>query len=459
MSDTPDRSLVLAEFVAALRYEQLPAAAVDRLKQCLLDFVGLAAFAGAHAESSEPFRRAVLTLAPRSGPGTVVGETRSYPWEYAALLNGAFAHTLDFDDTNLFGALHPGAPVIPTALAAAEQTAASGKALLEALAAGYEVACRVGGALGQTAYDRGFHITPVAGIFGAVAAGAKLFGLGAAEIASAFGIALSQAAGSMQYLENGAWTKRLHPGFAAHDALVSLALGRAGVVGAPRAIDGRYGLLTGYTNAPRPEVLLEGLGERWVLVETAIKPYPSCRLTHGAIDAVLWLREKTGTDALDHASFDIRLSPKAVQIVGEALPHKVHPRNVVEGQFSVYFQAAVAWLDGRVDWGSYEKIADPRVHALTERIRVSADEGIPLAGSDVAMKLDGREAQARVDQPLGEPERPVPWSLLEEKFAGLATGVLGRPRARALVRSVHGLEREADIARWARRLRRPRETR
>ena len=297
MSDTLDRSLALAEFVAGLTYEQVPAGAVDRLKQCLLDFVGLAAFAAARAESSEPFRRAILTLAPRPGPGTVVGEARGYPWEYAALLNGAFAHTLDFDDTNLFGALHPGAPVIPAALAAAEQTAASGRALLESLAAGYEVACRVGGALGQTAYDRGFHITPVAGIFGAVAAGAKLFGLGAAEIASAFGIALSQAAGSMQYLENGAWTKRLHPGFAAHDALVSLALARAGVVGAARAIDGRYGLLAGYSNAPRPDLLLERLGERWVLAETAIKPYPSCRLTHGAIDAVLSLREKAGADA------------------------------------------------------------------------------------------------------------------------------------------------------------------
>ena len=454
MSDTLDRSLALAEFVAGLTYEQVPAGAVDRLKQCLLDFVGLAAFAAARAESSEPFRRAILTLAPRPGPGTVVGEARGYPWEYAALLNGAFAHTLDFDDTNLFGALHPGAPVIPAALAAAEQTAASGRALLESLAAGYEVACRVGGALGQTAYDRGFHITPVAGIFGAVAAGAKLFGLGAAEIASAFGIALSQAAGSMQYLENGAWTKRLHPGFAAHDALVSLALARAGVVGAARAIDGRYGLLAGYSNAPRPDLLLERLGERWVLAETAIKPYPSCRLTHGAIDAVLSLREKAGADARARASFDVRLSPKAVQIVGEALPHKVRPRNVVEGQFSVYFQAAVAWLDGRVDWTSYDRVGDGRIAALAARMRVTADEAVPLAGADVAVSIDGREMHARVEQPLGEPERPMPWTLIEEKFSGLATGVLGRARARAVIGSVRGLEAEVDVARWARLLRR-----
>src|SRR3972149_4451362 len=159
MSDTLDRSLALAEFVAGLTYEQVPAGTVDRLKQCLLDFVGLAAFAAARAESSEPFRRAVLTLAPRPGPGTVVGEARGYPYQSPALLNGPFAPPLAFADTTLFGALPPGAPVIPAALAAAEQTAASGRALLESLAAGYEVACRVGGGLGQAAYDRGVHTT------------------------------------------------------------------------------------------------------------------------------------------------------------------------------------------------------------------------------------------------------------------------------------------------------------
>ena len=183
----------LAAFVEALRWEEVPADARERLTQCLLDFVGITAFGGARAESSEPFRRAVRALAPRPGPGTVVGEPRGYPFPQAALLNGAFAHTLDFDDTNLFGSLHPGSPVIPAALALAEETGVSGRDLLAGLAAGYETACRVGAALGQTAYDRGFHVTAVAGIFGAVAAGARVLGLDRATTASAFGLALSQA--------------------------------------------------------------------------------------------------------------------------------------------------------------------------------------------------------------------------------------------------------------------------
>jgi len=459
MSEAPDRTRVLAEFAIGVAAERLPTDVVDRLQQCLLDFVGIAAFAAAEAESSGPFRNAVTALAPGRGPGTVVGEARGYPYPYAALLNGAFAHTLDFDDTNLFGALHPGAPVIPAALALAEQHGATGARLLEALAAGYEVACRVGAALGQTAYDRGFHITAVAGIFGAVAAGAKILALEADRVVDAFGIALSQAAGSMQYLENGAWTKRLHPGFAAHDALVALALARAGVRGAARALDGRYGLLAGYSNAPRPDLLVDALSARWVLTETAIKPYPSCRLTHGAIDAVLALRETVEAGDRERVVLEVRLSPKGFQIVGEPLPQKVHPSNVVEGQFSVYFQVAAAWLDGRVDWQSYGRLADPRVHALGERTRVVADEALPLAGAEVTVQLDGRQEHARVDQPLGEPERPVPWALLEAKFTGLAEGALGRRRVREVIAAVRGLPGAPSVSRFARLLRRPRHSR
>lgn len=443
----------LADFVAQISYEALPGTLVERLEQCLLDFVGNTAFGGAEAESSAAFRAAVNALAPRQGTATVVGERRAYPAQYAALLNGAFAHSLDFDDTNLWGSLHPGAVVIPTALAVAERLDSTGRALLEGLAAGYEVACRVGAALGPTAYDRGFHITAVAGIFGGVAAGARLLGFDGARTANALGLALSQAAGSMQYLENGSWNKRLHPGFAAHDALVALALTESGTLGAAAPLEGRYGLLAGYSNAPRPALLTEELGRRWVGAETAIKPYPSCRLTHGAIDAVLDLREKVEASARETATLTLRLSPKAVQIVGEPVERKVRPRNVVDGQFSVYFQVAAAWLDGRVDWTSYERLGDGAVEQVTSHIAVEVEEALPLAGADVSITAGGREARARVEQPLGEPDRPVPWGRLETKFTGLATGVFGARRCRAIAAAVRALDRQPSARRFTRLLR------
>lgn len=447
----------LARFATGLTYVDLPELVTARLRECFLDFIGISAFAAAHVETSLAFRSAVQALGA-GGSATVIGEARGYSYPHAALLNGAFAHTLDFDDTNLFGCLHPGAPVIPAAIAIAEQVDASGRELIESLAAGYEVACRVGAALGPTTYDRGFHVTSVAGIFGAVAAAAKLRKVNAEVAANAFGLAASQAAGSMQYLDNGASNKRLHPGFAAHDALTSLAFAEAGVQGASSPIEGRYGLLKGYSNAPRPELLTEALGSRWALIETAIKPYPSCRFTHSAIDAALALRERVSSEERAAASLRVRLSPKAMQIVGERLPNKVRPQNIVDAQFSVYFQVAIAWAEGRCDWQAYQRFGSPEVEKLAERIHVEEDAEIPFAGAEVSIDGTAAKLAERFDNPLGEPQRPLSWEQLESKFHSMAGPVYGVSRSRALARNIRNLEAEPSAARIIKgfRIRRPR---
>lgn len=448
----------LAGFVAGITVDDLPDKAVERLQQCLLDFVGLTAFAGAKAESSAAIRDGVAGLALAEGPGTVVGEVRGYPFPYAALLNGAFAHSLDFDDTNIRGSLHPGAPVIPAALAVAERVGASGAELLAALAAGYETCCRVGAALGQTAYDRGFHLTSVAGIFGAIAAGANLLGFTSAELATAWGLGGSMASGSMQYLANGAWNKRLHPGLAAHDALLCLSFTESGVVGAALPLEGRFGLLVGYTDEPAAEWLTEDLGGRWVLTETAIKPYPSCRFTHGTVDVALELRDRLGGPPDPDATLSLRISPRAYHIVGGTESNKTAPTNTVDGQFSVYFQAAVALLDGGVDWRSYERLSDPDVLALTGRLRVEADETVPTAGAALRYVPPAGEAiMLRRDRPIGESGEDLPWDVVERKFHDLAGVVFEEAARRDIVAAVHGLPNLSDAGGWVRSLR-PRAT-
>ena len=276
----PGATRELADFAVSASFDAMPQMVRDRMKQCFLDFIGNSAFAALEAESSAPFRAGVQALAPTGGEGTVVGESRRYPYPYAALLNGAYAHTLDFDDTSVYGALHPGVVVVPAALAEAERTNASGRDFVAALAVGFEIACRVGAAIGQTVYDRGFHNTSVAGIFGAVAAAGRLRGLDGATIENAFGLAGSMAAGSMQYMANGAWNKRLHPGFAAHDALVALAFAESGTRGAAQAIEGRYGVLNAYSNEAHPEHLTDRLGEWWAAGDIALKQIgrASCRV-------------------------------------------------------------------------------------------------------------------------------------------------------------------------------------
>ncbi|MFZ2307603.1 MAG: MmgE/PrpD family protein [Rhodoferax sp.] len=451
----------LAHFAATAPLDSVPTAVRQRLKECLLDFIGNAAFAAAFAESSPAFRAGAAALAGGPCDITVVGEANGMAFMSAALLNGAYAHTLDFDDTNAWGSLHPGAPVIAAAMVEAERVKATGSDWLVALAVGYEVACRVGAALGNTAYDRGFHITGVAGIFGAVAAAGRLRGLNADTMASAFGVALSKSAASMQYLENGSWNKRLHPGFAAHDAMVAIAFAQAGVEGADAALEGRYGLLMGYTNAPRPALLTERLGQWWPSGETAIKPYPSCRFTHGAAEVAIQLHERCSRELREEvtaalragARVQLRLSPKAVQIVGERLPNKVHPRNIVDAQFSVYFQVAVAWLDGRCNWQGYQRIGDPDVEALCAAIDVTADPDVAIAGAALSLGTSFN-LDARVDDPLGEDSNPFTGAPLRRKFDDLAVPVYGGIRASEIANRVAALEQEIDTATLIRSFRR-----
>ncbi len=435
----------LARFVTQIEYSALPKSVTQRLRECFLDFVGIAAFAAEFGESSQAFRSAVRAL-DCGGYATVIGDANGFSYPYAALLNGSYAHTLDYDDTNLYGAVHPGAPVIPAAMAIAEIVNPSGREFIEALAAGYEITCRVAAALGPTAYDRGFHVTSVAGIFGAVAAAAKLRKAGRKVVADAFGLALSQAAGSMQYLENGAWNKRLHPGFAAHDALTSLAFAEASVPGAAFPIEGRYGLLNGYGNSPRPDRLTDQLGSRWVLVATAIKPYPACRFTHAAIEAAIRLRERVSPEVRKTVSLQVRLSSKAVQIVGERVTNKLRPQNIVDAQFSVYFQVAMAWAEGRFDWQSYERLGSPDVEKLSEAIDVAEDSTIPFAGAQVSVGSVREQLYERIDEPLGEPQRPLSWEQLEGKFLAMAGPVYRVPAAQEIAQRILRLEQESFMA-------------
>ncbi|RKF33363.1 MmgE/PrpD family protein [Paraburkholderia fungorum] len=442
--DSKRPTQALATLAASVPGESIPDETLTCIEECVLDFIGNAAYAGRFAESSASFRDGARQTDPAGTGFTVIGERESYSRGQAAMLNGAFAHTLDFDDTNSFGVLHPGAPIIPAALCCAEQSDVTGRQLAEAIAVGYEVTCRIGAALGTTAYDRGFHNTPVAGIFGAVAAGGRLQHLNNQQMAAAFGIAASLAAGSLQCLEDGAWNKRLHPGFAAHNALIALDYARVGVLSAEEPLAGRYGLLTGYTNSPKPGLLTEDLYGLWVAGHTAIKPYPSCRFNHSATDAALALRERCTAKQRTEAALQIEISQKAFDLVGEPQPAKVAPRNVVDGQFSIYFQVAVAWLFGAVTPQSYERLGAPDVEALTRRMVVRVNSRFSLG--ECRMSVEGiPDATIDVPVPSGEPRfNPLPRHRIKSKFMSLATPVFGEQAANTLADTVLDLRQSAS---------------
>ncbi|MFA7439180.1 MmgE/PrpD family protein, partial [Castellaniella sp.] len=329
----PEVTAALAQFAAGLRPGHIPDAVRERAKALILDSLGVGMRAWQAAESTQVHAAALRAMGQATGAdpkgGRVLGATETFTPPAAAELNGALIHSLDFDDTYARGALHPSATVLPAALAAAGMVAASGAQVLAAVVAGYELVCRLAVALGAADhYDRGFHPTATCGVFAASVAAARVLGLDAAQTQSALGIALSQAAGSLQFLENGAWTKRFQVGAAARAGLVSACLARAGYVGASHPLEGPHGFMRAY--APRADMpeALAGLGRQWRTLDIAIKPYPACRFAHAAIDAIVALRSVHGLVADQVAHIECALPHKGILLVGAPIEQKRQARTV-----------------------------------------------------------------------------------------------------------------------------------
>jgi 2-methylcitrate dehydratase PrpD len=433
---------LFAHFVSSTTYGTLSSTVKSKLKELLLDYIGVASGAAVQSESSKPILTAIKSLGA-NGSNTVICKGRGFTAPYAALLNGAFGHSFDFDDTHLAAVLHPGVSVVPAALAEAESKQASGEDLLTALAVGYEVTCRLGLALSDKAYARGFHNTSTAGIFGAVAAIVKLRNLSSEIVEMAFGIAGSKAAGSMQYLENGSWNKRLHPGFAAHDAFLCVALAEAGVLGATKILEGRFGFLHAYTTNEEVDysALTRNFGSDWAFMSTALKPFPGCRMTHTAIEIAGNIRA-TDLSPQDIERVTVAIKPTMWQVVGVPLPNKTHPQNEVDAQFSIYYQTAVALLDGpNTGWQVYSRMRDQDVHDLLDKITVVKDVSFKSMETRLTVRWkDGTEKTEMLAAPLGEDENRFSLEKVVAKYMSLAGPVFGEGKARKIREMIDSVE-------------------
>jgi 2-methylcitrate dehydratase PrpD len=442
-ADPVEPTPALASFVSRLRPEALPAAVLPRVRSLVLDLFGIGIRARRDAESSEPLVEAVRALGLAPGPAHVLGDPDGFTHAGAALLNGALAHSLDFDDTHARASLHPSAPVVPAALAAAELLGAPGSTLLAGVVAGYEVAIRLSLALGpRDHYDRGFHPTATCGAFGAAAAAGRVLGLAPAAQEHAFGIALSQAAGTMQYLENGAWTKRFQVGWAAHAGLVAAVCASRGVIGAARALEGRRGLLRAYAPASDAGRLCDGLGERFETLEIAWKPYPCCRYAHAAMDALAELRAEHALRAEQVERVEVGLPRAGYDLIADPPERTQAPRSVVDAQFSMPFLAAVALRQGTMGWDDHAgHLRDPATLALARRVTCTVD---PRAEAEFPAQMSAsvrvRTARASLERfvrvPRGEPERFPSEAELRAKFHALAVPCLGESRCDALAGAI-----------------------
>jgi 2-methylcitrate dehydratase PrpD len=442
----------LAEFCANLKLAALPPEVVTRARFLVLDLVGNIVRARHDAESTASFVATVRSLGLAAGNAGVFGDAARYNPVGAAFLNGALAHSLDFDDTHAAGSLHPGAPVIPAALAAGEMAGASGADVLAAIVAGYEVTCRVALALpAGEHYDRGFHPTATCGAFGAAAAAARVFGLDADGVAGAMGTVLSQTAGSLQFLANGAWTKRSQVGWAAVNGLVAATLVREGFKGASEALEGKHGFMHAYAPNPNPERAVQDLGTVFELMNTAVKPYPSCRYGHAGIDAALALRAANDLKPSDITSIRLGLPRAGMLLIGAPPEKKANPVNVVDGQFSGPFVISAALATGAMGWDSYRLLNDATIRSLLPKVTCEFDSEIEAEfptnmSGKLTIQAGNRTFEQKVVVPKGEPSNFLTEAELKAKFFGLTNSMLGTDRASALAASVLAIDTASDVS-------------
>jgi 2-methylcitrate dehydratase PrpD len=442
----------LSRFCANISLDRLPPDVVRRARFLVLDLAGNIVRARHDAESTASFLAATRAMGLAAGNAGVFGDAARYTPAGAAFLNGALAHSLDFDDTHAAGSLHPGAPIIPAALAAGEMVGASGADVLAAIVAGYEVTCRVALALpAGEHYDRGFHPTATCGAFGAAATAARVFRLDAACVEGALGTVLSQCAGSLQFLVNGAWTKRFQVGWAAMNGLMAATLVREGFKGATEALEGRHGFMHAYAPNPTPERAVQDLGTMFELMHTAVKPYPSCRYGHAGIDAALALRAEHGLAAAEIEQVTLGLPRSGMMLIGQPAEHKADPRNVVDGQFSGPFVVACALATGAMGWDSYQLLQDATVRALLPKITCELDPEVEAEfpanmSGKVTISARGQRFVRKVVVPKGEPTNFLSEAELRGKFSGLAEAVLGPERTAQLASEVLAIDHLSDVA-------------
>lgn len=421
----------LVGFLHALEPSHLPAEVIDRARYFLLDYLAVA-IRGSREESARAVQRMVQR---HNTPGcaTVIGTPlRTLP-TLAALANGTASHGIEMDDTHSGGSIHLGTTMYSVALALAETMPETPQdRFLTAVVAGFEAAARIAMAVQpKEHYALGFHPTQTCGVFGAAITAAKLLHLTAEQTLSAVGIAGSMAAGSMEFLAEGAWTKRLHPGLAAQNGIQAALLAAEGFSGPSHILEGRDGFLHGHTRSSIPDRLTACLGESFEILRTAVKPHACCRYMQGPIDAILALMREHAIQPDNIRQIDVAVLEAGWSIVCEPAARKYHPESVVDAQFSMPFGAAIAVLCGAagLDQFTLTQIRSPRVQSMMRLVALEKDQRLEETfprewpARLVIHLTNGARHEKFVRYPKGDPENPLTWQEMTAKFQWLAGSV------------------------------------
>ena len=438
----------LAEWAAEFRLKDAPEAVVGRMKALVLDFLRVVAV-GARMPWSRGARRMALELGGR-GTSTILLYGDRLDAARSAFVNGAFAHACDLDDTHVGSMHHPGASVLPAALAMAEREDIGGRELLEAAICGYEASLRIGLAVQPAMFHRGFMATPTCGALGAALAVGKLLRFGPEDMAGALGAASSYAGGLAQFYKSGSFIKRINGGKAAESGIIAALLAKEGIWGPRDILEGGSGFFRAFSDESEPARVTGDLGRDFRLMEVSTKIHAGAGRLQASVDAGLFLSAEHGL--IPEQVIDVEVGIPGV-IQGRLT--QVDPPDLQSAQLSVPFSVAMALTLGRlrgpqtaIRRADYEAaLSSPQVLALSRRVRcvldpeVEASTNTEEVPSRVTLRLaDGRVLVARVEHPRGSPFRRMGWSELRALFQDTVAEALSAQAVAEVADLVAGLD-------------------
>jgi 2-methylcitrate dehydratase PrpD len=444
----PAISEQLADFTARLSLDEVPGPVALRAKHLLLDAIGCG-----FAARKEPFAARIAASVAKlagEGPRRTLGMAYRLPLRDAAVVNGMLMHGLDYDDTHAEGVIHLTVSTFPAGLATAAHAGASGAELLAAYIAGVEAGARLASVVRSGFHQVGFHPTGVVGAFAASLVAGRLMKLTAQRLAGAQGIALSLASGNLQFIEDGSWTKRIHPGWAAACGITAASLAADDIPAPREAYEGRFGLYRSHL----PPAALEacdfslataGLGSAWEIDNVAVKPFPACHFLHGCAEAAIELH-RAGVDPERVRSIRALVPEGVVKAVCEPLAAKRRPKSDYDAKFSLPYAVASGLARGRLGLAELAPgaLVEPRIEKLMDKVEyeIDVDSTFPrhYSGEVVVTLENGRTAANRVAVNRGNPERPLSNAEIEAKYFENCALSLDEAHARSIRNLVLDLE-------------------
>jgi 2-methylcitrate dehydratase PrpD len=430
-----DVTRTLARYIVSAKPGDLPASVKKEAARTLLNWVGCAIGGSRH----ETVNVAIAAMSPFSGAAqaSILGRKERLDILNASLINGISSHVLDYDDTHSRNIVHPAGPVVSAVLALSEHRPVTGTDFVNALVLGVDTECRIGNSVYPKHYDVGWHITGTAGVFGAAAASGKLLGLSEQQMLWALGLAATQPVGLQEMF--GSMTKSFHPGRAAQNGLTAALLASKNFTSSEQSLEAKYGWVNVVSTGHDYDAITKGLGSAFEISKNTYKPFACGVVMHATIDGCIQLRNETKLSADEIDRVELKVHPLVMQLTS-----KKAPQTGLEGKFSIYHAASVAFVEGAggVDQFSDRAVRDRTIASLRDRVSTVIDSSLHEDQVRITLTTkNGRRVEKFVEHAVGSLDHPMSDKDLELKFAGLANGILSADRQRKLMDLCWGVER------------------